>query len=105
MKKSITTALVVLALAAGASSCKQDKMQENPFLAEYDTPFEIPPFEKIKLEHYLPALQAGIDQQNAEIEAIVANEETPTFDNTILALDRSGRTLDKVAAVYFALSE
>ena len=105
MKKSITTALVVLALAAGASSCKQDKMQENPFLAEYDTPFEIPPFEKIKLEHYLPALQAGIDRQNAEIEAIVANEETPTFDNTILALDRSGRTLDKVAAVYFALSE
>ena len=105
MKKSITTALVVLALAAGASSCKQDKMQENPFLAEYDTPFEIPPFEKIKLEHYLPALQAGIDQQNAEIEAIVANEETPTFDNTILALDRSGHTLDKVAAVYFALSE
>lgn len=105
MKKSITTALVVLALAAGASSCKQDKMQENPFLAEYDTPFEIPPFEKIKLEHYLPALQAGIDRQNAEIEAIVANEETPTFDNTILALDRSGRTIDKVAAVYFALSE
>ncbi|MDE6498727.1 MAG: M3 family metallopeptidase [Muribaculaceae bacterium] len=105
MKKTITTALVALALMAGASGCKNDKMQENPFLAEYDTPFEIPPFEKIKLEHYLPALQAGIEEHNAEINAIVANEETPTFDNTILALDRSGRTLDKVAAVYFALSE
>ncbi|MDE6287142.1 MAG: peptidase M3, partial [Muribaculaceae bacterium] len=105
MKKTITTALVALAFMAGASSCKQDKMQENPFLAEYDTPYEIPPFEQIKLEHYMPALQAGIEEHNAEIKAIVDNEETPTFDNTILALDRSGRTLDKVAAVYFALSE
>ncbi|MDE6110187.1 MAG: M3 family metallopeptidase [Muribaculaceae bacterium] len=105
MKKTITTALVALAFVAGASSCKQDKMQENPFLAEYDTPYEIPPFEQIKLEHYMPALQAGIEEHNAEIKAIVDNEETPTFDNTILALDRSGRTLDKVAAVYFALSE
>lgn len=79
--------------------------QENPFLQPYNTPFEIPPFEQIKAEHYLPALQEGIKQQRAEIDAIVNNPVTPTFDNTILAFEQSGKTLAKVASVFFTLDE
>lgn len=85
MKHSLTTALLATALAVG-TSCTQQKMHENPFLAEYDTPYGIPPFDQIAYEDYLPALQAGIEQQNEEIKAITENDSTPTFDNTILAL-------------------
>ena len=77
----------------------------NPFLTAYTTPYGIPPFEKIKTEHYLPALQAGIDEQNREIAAIVGNRAAPDFDNTILALDNSGETLNKVQYVFMALVE
>ncbi len=87
--------------ASGSASTPAD----NPFLAPYDTPFEIPPFDKIQPAHYLPALQAGIDEQNALIQAIVLNTEAPTFENTILALENSSPTLEKVAYVFFALTE
>lgn len=83
-----------------AISCTQ-----NPFLQEWDTPYGIPPFEKIKECHYLPAIKAGIDEQNAEIAAIVGNPEAATFENTVVAMDRSGATLDKVCGVLFNLSE
>lgn len=79
--------------------------QTNPFLVPYTTPYEIPPFDQIKYEHYMPALRAGIEQHNAEIKAIVDNKAKPTFDNTILALDRAGETLGKVTLVFGALSE
>ena len=77
----------------------------NPFMTEYTTQFNIPPFEQIKTEHYLPALKAGIAEQNKEIEAIINNPEAPTFENTILALDNSGQTLNNVAYVFFAFTE
>ena len=105
MKQSITTVLLAAAIAVGATSCNKQKMHENPFLAEYTNRYEIPPFDKITYDDYLPALNAGIEQHNAEIKAITDNDSTPTFDNTILALDRSGATLDRVAYVFFALSE
>ena len=101
MKHSLTTALLATALAVG-TSCTQQKMHENPFLAEYDTPYGIPPFDQIAYEDYLPALQAGIEQQNEEIRAITENDSTPTFDNTILALDRTG---ERVVPVFAALEE
>ena len=77
----------------------------NPFLTEWDTPYGIPPFEKIKASDYIPAIKAGIEQQQAEIDAIVANEEAPTFENTIAAYDRSGEILSKVAGVLYNVSE
>lgn len=103
MNKTLLT--VASAIAVTLSACNSNKMEQNPFLADYTTEFEIPPFEQIKYEHYLPAVKEGIAQQNAEIEAIIANPATPDFENTILALDNSGQLLNKVAYVFFALSE
>ncbi|MBR0254406.1 MAG: M3 family metallopeptidase [Bacteroidales bacterium] len=77
----------------------------NPFFEEWNTPFGIPPFEQIEESDYLPALEEGIKQHNAEIDAIVANTEAPTFDNVIAAYDQSGHLLAKVAGVLFNLAE
>lgn len=103
MNKTLLT--VASAIAVTLSACNSEKMEENPFLADYTTQYEIPPFEQIKYEHYLPAVKAGIEAQNAEIDSIIANPATPDFENTILALDNSGQLLNKVAYVFFALSE
>ena len=78
---------------------------QNPFLEAYDTPYQTPPFNKIKTEHYEPALLQGMKRQNVEIEAIINNDEAPTFQNTIVALERSGELLDRVAEVFFNLIE
>ncbi len=72
----------------------------NPFLSDYDTPFGVPPFDIIENEHFLPAAEAGFMDQDSEIEAIVNNAESPTFHNTIEALDQSGELLRKVSGVF-----
>lgn len=76
---------------------------KNPFFTEYENEYGIPPFDKIKTEHYMPAFKEGIKQQQAEYDAIANNEEAPDFDNTILALELSGKLLHKVSAVFFNL--
>jgi len=78
---------------------------DNPFLSPFDTPFQVPPFDKIKEEHYLPAYKEGIERQKKEIEAIVNNPEPPTFANTIAALDRSGSLLRDVYNIFDAIKE
>ncbi len=90
----------LLAIATVMTSCHQ-----NPFLSEWDTPYGIPAFDKIQNCDYIPAVKAGIKQQKAEIEAIIANPQTPDFENTIAAFDRSGAILDRVCGVLFAVSE
>ena len=75
----------------------------NPFFEEYETPFKIPPFEKIKFEHYEPAFMQGIDEHQKEIVKIAQNEKEPTFENTLEALESSGKTFDKVANVFYNL--
>ncbi|MGE5350524.1 MAG: M3 family metallopeptidase [Acidobacteriota bacterium] len=75
--------------------------EKNPFFSEYKTPFQVPPFDKIKEEHYLPAFKEGIKEQQKEVNAIINNKKEPTFDNTILALERSGELLTKVSNVYY----
>ena len=97
-------AISLIALALTVSSCMKQETT-NPFLSDYNTPYEIPPFEQIKHEHYMPAFEEGIKQHNAEIAAIVSNTEAPTFDNTILALDQAGELLNKVSYVFGALAE
>ena len=77
----------------------------NPFLTEWDTPYGIPPFDQIRTSDYIPALKAGIEQQNAEIEAIVSNPDAPTFENTIAPLELSGSIISKVAGVLYNVSE
>ncbi|MBN2416195.1 M3 family metallopeptidase [bacterium] len=98
--KQIVTLLLILVLGTGLAA--QDT--ENPFFRAFATPFGVPDFDQIRYEHYLPAFQAGMQQQKDEIAAIVSNPEVPTFENTILALERSGRLLDRVSNVFFVLN-
>lgn len=81
------------------------KTGTNPFLVEWDTPYGIPPFDKIQIDDYIPAIKAGIGQQQKEIDAITANPEAPTFENTIVPLELSGNILSKVAGVLYNISE
>ena len=74
---------------------------ENPFFGTYRTPFETPPFDRIETEHYEPAFDEGIQQLDEEVQAIANNTELPTFENTIVALERSGKLLDKVSSTFF----
>ena len=103
--KPIIVALGAAALLASCSSKTNTDMSDNPFLSAYDTPYQIPPFDKIEYGHYLPALEAGMAQQKAQIDSIVNNPEEATFENTIAALDHSGEILERVSAVFFALDE
>ena len=94
--------LIAGAALALISSCNN---MENPFLTESKAPFGAPEFDKIKNEHYLPAFEAGIAEAKAEIDAIVANQEEPTFENTIEAMEYAGETLNRVANVFYNLME
>lgn len=88
--------------AACLSACTN---RENPFLTDWNTPYGIPPFQEIQVDNYIPAIQAGIEQQKKEIEDIVSNQDAPTFDNTILPLELSGEILRKVSGVLYNVSE
>lgn len=104
MKTCLYAAAIAIS-AATVTGCSNDAMHTNPFLTVYDTPYEIPPFDKISYDDYLPALDAGIAQKKEQIEAIVANADEATFDNTIMPLERSGEILERVAMVFYALDE
>ena len=101
----IALSVITLASCTSKPEQKTEAAGPNPFLTEYTTPFQVPPFDQIKIEHYMPAFEAGIKEQQAEIEAIANNSETPTFQNTILPFDKSGETLDRVSNVFFNLNE
>jgi len=105
MKKTILTLACLSAVATSTIMCTSEKKSDNPFIAGYTTEYLIPPFEEIKYEHYIPAMEAGFNEQNANIAAIISNTEAPTFDNTILALENSSPILDRVSMVMFALTE
>lgn len=77
---------------------------ENPFYKNYKTQFEIPPFSEIEEKHFMPAYYKGMEDHNNEIEQIIQNTEKPSFENVIIAMERSGELLDKVNAVFFNLS-
>jgi peptidyl-dipeptidase Dcp len=100
--------IFILAFAGIFSSCeRQNKTNTamNPFFEKYNTPYEVPPFDKINDGHYLPAFLEGMKQQNSEIDAILSNQEAPTFENTIEALERSGDLLSRVSLVFFNVKE
>ena len=92
---------ILLSIMIAAVSCST----ANPFLAEWDTPYGIPDFTKIQEKHYIPAIQAGIAQQESEIQAIIDNQDAPTFENVVEAYERSGAILDRVSMVLFNISE
>ncbi len=101
-----TTAILALAIAIGnaPTTAAQEEMADNPFFAESPLPHQHPPFDRIDDAHYTPAFERGMADQIAEIEAIAGASEPPTFENTIVALERSGQLLNRVAATFFALS-
>lgn len=104
----VLTAVLGAVLLPGALSIPTDmsaETRQNPFMVPYDTPFEIPPFDKITYADYLPAIEKGIADKKKEIEAIANNPATPTFDNTILAMEKSGELLNRVMLVFGALDE
>jgi len=93
-------------LVLGACVAQQPPAgRTNPLLAKWDTPFEAPPFDRIEPKDFGPAFEAAMKAHDAEVAAIVANPETPTFANTVEALERSGRLLDRVGAVFMNLNE
>lgn len=102
MKKYlIATAAMALLAACGT---KTDEMT-NPFFSSYDTPYGVPPFDKIKNEHYVPAFEKGMQEHNADIDSIIGNTDAPTFENTILAYENSGDLLNRVSLVFFNITE
>lgn len=104
MFKPILTiaASLVLPIASHAATAAT---RTNPFLEPYNTPYNIPPFEKIQYGDYLPAIEQGIKEYKKEIDAIVSNPAKPDFNNTILAMEKSGLLLNRVMSVFSALDE
>ena len=96
MKKILFISAIIMTFVSCSS---------NPFLTGWDTPYGIPDFGKIQEKHYVPAVEAGIAQQQAEIDAIIANDDAPTFENVVAAYERSGAILDRVTNVLFNISE
>ncbi|MCD6517026.1 MAG: M3 family metallopeptidase [Candidatus Aminicenantes bacterium] len=93
--------MVIIACLCAVTCTKQEK---NPFFSEWKTEFEVPRFDQISKEHYLPAFRKGIEQQKGDIEKIVADQSEPTFENTIEALEESGALLRKVSSVFNVLN-
>ncbi len=98
--------IIGVLLLAGATSCNMNKevKETNPLLAEWSTPQQTPPFPEIKHEHYIPAIDQALAEAKAEVDAIINSAETPTFQNTIVALELSGKKLDKITSVLFNLN-
>ena len=104
IKNIIMTIAISTALTSAVSSCQQAQ-RENPLLQESKLPYGAPDFSKIQVTDYLPAFEAAIQQTRDNITSIVDNPDSATFENTILAYEESGRLLDHVSRVFFALTE
>ena len=96
--------LVIANLLTVEAQEKQENMITNPFLQAYDTPYNVPPFDKIKNEHFKPAILEGIKRHEAEINAIANAAAEPTFENTILAMENAGELLSNVNVVFSNLN-
>ena len=102
--------VMILALSMAFVACDQteketpvENMRENPLLSEWNTPFGVPPFDLIEDGDYLPAFESAFTEHNAEIDAIVTNTESPSFTNTIVALEESGASLSKISNVFYSV--
>lgn len=95
-------------IGCGSTGCSKSKAadeKDNPFFTQWDTLSVFPPFEDIKVEHYKPAFEEGMKRQRQEIADIIRNNEAPSYENTIVPLEYSGKFLNRVAHVFFALNE
>jgi peptidyl-dipeptidase Dcp len=96
--------LLILGVVALAAFLTGSKPSGNPFFVEWDTPFGVPPFDRIELADYQPAFEEGMNLHNDEIDEIINNPSAPTFENTVVALDESGTMLTRVSNVFFAMN-
>ena len=101
----LACAVTVASAAIGSPKKKGKSMYSNPLMQKSPLPYGAPDFSKIKDSHYLPAIKAGIAEQRAEIKRIVENKQKPTFENTILAYEKSGQLLNRVTNVFFGVTE
>lgn len=104
MKKIVMATAIATVLGGCASQPKNGDAAGNSLLTEYTTPFQVPPFEQIRVEHYKPAFLQGMEEQVKEIDAIINNTEDATFENTIVALDQCGALYRKVRTVFSGLN-
>ena len=99
--------LATASVACGPSDKNNESDMDaspNPLLVEWSTPFGVPPFDQIESSHYLPAFKTGMEEQLEEVQAIVENEDAPSFANSVEALELSGATLSRVAHVFYAVN-
>ena len=101
--KTIVGGAMLLCSLAPLTWSMEVRGEVNPFMAPYNTPYDIPPFDKIKPAHYLEAYDEGLRQARADLDRIVNNPEAPTFENTILAMDKMGPLLERVSRVFNSL--
>ncbi|MHC1778543.1 MAG: M3 family metallopeptidase [Lentimicrobium sp.] len=104
MKRILILLTTVFMITSFKPAGTNEPSGDNPLLMEYKTPFGVPPFSEIRPEHFLPAIEKGIEEQNKEIEAIIINKQQPDFENTIAALDYSGSLIRKVNSVFANLN-
>jgi peptidyl-dipeptidase Dcp len=106
MKRTIKFMFIIGLICAFLAGCKSKPVdiEDNPFFKPYNTPFDVPPFERIMAKHYMPAFEKGIEEGKNDLEKILQNKEEPTFLNTIYPLDTMGKLLTKVSYVFFAQS-
>jgi peptidyl-dipeptidase Dcp len=101
MNTLLKTALLMTAMAANTLFAQKD----NPLLKEWNTPYQTPPFAEIKTEHYMPAVKQAMKEAEKNIKAIASSKKKPTFENTIVALEKASALLDKVTSVMYNMNE
>src|SRR5207247_1595025 len=94
------THIVVISVTAQTSPVQNSNVEGNPLLTESSLPYHVPPFDRIKDEHFAPAMEAGMHEELKEVEVVANNSEKPTFENTIVALERTGRLLDRAERTF-----
>jgi len=97
--------MAILLLLGSCQNQKKTDMKDNPFFTEWTTPYGVPPFDLITVDDYMPAYEEGMKRHEDEIQAIVNNQDPPTFENTIVAMDQSGEFLTRVNNVFENLNE
>ena len=100
MKRKVLFTFILLLTVITMNAQKMEKPANNPLVETWDTPFQTPPFEKIKTEHYLPAFGYALSVAEDELYHIKAVKTKPTFENTIEALDRSGKLLGDISGIF-----
>ncbi len=103
-RTALLLALLAVVITLSCSEQVSEVKGSNPLLSEFETPFEVPPFDKIKAEHYMPAFEEAMEIHQKQVLDIAGSSEEPTFENTLVALDQSGSLLARTSNIFFGLN-